>query len=114
MARNWSKTKPSDVVEWAFRTAAQFVSTDEIEVKYRLNTDFDISKYSPEQRAQVIKEWQGGALTFEEMRSVLRKSGVATEKDEDAKKKIDAERAAEIEALNANTPNDGLNNDQNT
>ncbi|AHI60039.1 portal protein [Acinetobacter phage IMEAB3] len=104
----------SDVVEWAFRTAAQFVSTDEIEVKYRLNTDFDISKYSPEQRAQVIKEWQGGALTFEEMRSVLRKSGVATEKDEDAKKKIDAERAAEIEALNANTPNDGLNNDQNT
>ncbi|CUS06464.1 portal protein [Acinetobacter phage Loki] len=97
----------SDVVEWAFRTALQFISSSESEIKYRLNTDFDISKYTPEQRAQVIKEWQAGALTFEEMRTVLRKSGVATEKDEDAKTKIDAERAKEIEALNTGLNNNG-------
>lgn len=106
----------SDVIEWAFKVAAQFLTTDDVEVTYRLNTDFDISKYSPEQRAQVLKEWQGGALTFVEMRAVLRKSGVATEKDEDAKKTIDEERAAELDALtgggnnpnNPNNPKDGL------
>lgn len=89
----------SDVIEWIFRTALTFISDSEGEIKYRLNTDFDISKYTPEQRLQVIKEWQAGALTFIEMRSVLRKSGVATEDDTKAKSQIDQERAAEIEAL---------------
>lgn len=102
----------SDVVEWAFRTALQFVSGSESEIKYRLNTDFDISKYTPEQRAQVIKEWQAGALTFTEMRSVLRKSGVATEDDAIAKTQIDQERAAEIEALQPALNANGGGNEQ--
>ena len=70
---------------------------------------------SPEERAQAIKERQGGAITFEEMRAVLRKSGTATEEDEAAKTKIAAETAAAMAlATPANVPGDGNTPPNNT
>lgn len=93
----------SDVMEWAMKTALIFTG-GEGEIEYRLNTDFDLAKMTPEQRSQTIKEWQGGALTFEEMRTVLRKAGVATEDDKTAKAKIDSEQAESMAAF-ANVPN---------
>ena len=63
---------------------------------------------SPEERAEAIKEWQSGAITFEEMRAGLRKSGTATEDDAKAKEKI-ANDTAEAMALATpdNVPGDG-------
>lgn len=65
---------------------------------------------TPEERQQLIKEWQAGAITFEEMRTGLRKAGTVTEDDAKAKEKI-AKDTAEAMALAApeNKPGDGGN-----
>ena len=93
---------------WALKWCAKFVGVPDTAITFELNTDFDIARMTPEERAQAIKEWQGGAITFEEMRAVLRKSGTATEEDEQAKTKIAAETAAAMAlATPANVPGDG-------
>ncbi|AXC34274.1 portal protein [Escherichia phage Halfdan] len=88
----------SAAFEWAFGWCAFYMGLDESKIVYQLNTDFDLMKLSAADRAETIKEWQGGALTFAEMRAVLRKGGVATEDDAEAKKKIDQEQADQIAA----------------
>lgn len=94
---------------WALQWCARFVGVPETEIKFELNTDFDIARMTPEERMQAIKEWQAGAITFEEMRSVLRKSGTATEEDEKAKSKIAAETAEAMALVTpANVPEEGV------
>jgi hypothetical protein len=83
---------------WALGWCAQFVGVPSDGIVFELNTDFDIARMTPEERNQALKEWQSGAITFEEMRSVLRKSGTATEEDQSAKEKI-AKDTAEAMAL---------------
>lgn len=56
-----------------------------------LSTDFAILRLSPEERQQLISEWQAGAISFMEMRDALRQSGVATLDDEEAKAQIEEE-----------------------
>lgn len=108
----------SAVMEWALKTAALFTSGNrDIKVIYRLSTDFDVGTFN-EQRALIIKEYQAGLITWGEMRTVLRKAGVATEKDDIAKREIDAERAKELEQFAAvagdpNDPNDDSGNSNN-
>ena len=70
--------------EQALTAAAQFNGNAEGEIVFRLNSDFSLARMSSADRAQVIKEWQAEALTFSEMRAVLRLSGVATLDDEKA------------------------------
>ncbi len=96
---------------WALEWCAIFVGVPTTGIVFELNSDFDVNKMSPEERAQAIKEWQGGAITFEEMRAVLRKSGTATEDDAKAKEKI-AKDTAEAMALTTpeNVPGDGSGN----
>ncbi len=48
------------------------------EINYSLNTDFPASRLTPNERAQLVLEWQSGAITETEMRAGLRKAGVAT------------------------------------
>ena len=83
-------------LEWC----AQFAGADSSDIVFSLNTDFDIGLATPEDRAQTIKEWQTGAITFGEMRAVLRNSGIATEDDEAAK-----DRIAEDISFSKNTNN---------
>jgi Domain of unknown function (DUF4055) len=78
---------------FALNAAMQFISADKSKIVFELNTDFDISAATPEQRAQIILEWQAGAITFNEMRAVLRKAGSATEEDEKAKATIETDTA---------------------
>lgn len=79
-------------IQWALEQAALFVgATGKIE--YKLNTEFDLVKMTPEERRQLISEWQAGAITFEEMRASLRRGGIATLSDEEAKSKLEAEAA---------------------
>lgn len=84
----------------ALQWCAQFVGADAGTIEVNLNTDFDVSSMTPEERSQVLKEWQAGALTFTEMRAALRKGGTATEDDEKAKGEI-AQDTADAMALEA-------------
>lgn len=87
------------VMEWALRWCARYMNIDASTIKYTLNTDFDITKLSPEARAQLVKEWQAGLLTFSETRNALRKSGIATEDDEVAKSAIASEQAEQLSKM---------------
>lgn len=58
---------------------------------FELNTDFEINKLTPQERQQLLAEWQGNAITWEEYRWNIKKAGIAYEDDDKAKAKIDAE-----------------------
>jgi hypothetical protein len=80
----------------ALRCAHTMVSTDALDddaIRVEYNTDYEVSTMSPEMRRQVVSEWLQNAITYEEMRAGLRKSGVATESDDEAKTKLDAQQA---------------------
>lgn len=61
------------------------------EIHFDISTDFYLGKMTPEERRQLLAEWQAGAIPFEEMRFQLRKEGVAYLEDEEAKDAIAAE-----------------------
>jgi len=95
----------------ALKSAALFAGaavTDDI--GYELNTDFDILRLDSPGRAQLLAEWQRGALTFSEYRSILRRAGVATLDDAQAQAELDAEAQRNMEnmGLNPNVQNDGV------
>ena len=78
----------NEAINWALNWSAQFIGINPELVRFDLNTDFDISKMKSEDRRQLLAEWQNGAITFEEMRVQLGKSGIATEDSEVAKQNI--------------------------
>lgn len=81
----------------AYRKALEwcgvFLGTDQ-EPEFDLNTDFEIGRMSAQDRAQLISEWQAGAIAFEEMRFNLRRANVAYLDDEEAKDAIEEEMAS--------------------
>lgn len=92
---------------WALGWTAEYLGIPEAGIKFELNTDFDLAKMTPQERAELIKEWQSEAITWAEMRAGLRRSGIATEDDAAAEKAI----AAEAEANAAKNAAIGLNPD---
>lgn len=87
----------SSAMKWALEWCAVFLNIAESSVDFQLNTDFELSKMSAEQINSVIKSWQAEALSFTEMRTILRKNGQATQDDEEAKKEIEQQRSEAIE-----------------
>lgn len=83
-------TNVSQTCEWALKFCAMLMNKPTEDLKYQLNTDFDLSKMTPEDRKQTIAEWEAGAISWDEMRNRLRAAGTATE--DDAKAKSDIER----------------------
>jgi len=81
----------STAYEQALSWAAQYIGAPEDGIEYELSTDFAISRMSPLERAQLMAEWQGNAISFSEMRFQLRQSGIATLDDEKAKEEIASE-----------------------
>ena len=71
-----------------------------------MNTEFDLVNLTPDERRQLLAEWQAGGIVFEEYRDNLRRAGIATLSDADAKAKAaneDAERLAKsVEMATAN------------
>ena len=102
----------SQAFESAMLTAASFsgVDVDASKIVFQLSTDFAISKLSPDERRQVLAEWQGGLLSFSEARNQLRQSGIANLDDEVARAEIekDQESAIDLEAMRVDktTPTD--------
>lgn len=58
------------------------------EFQYSLNTDFPAARLTPNERAQLIGEWQAEAITQSEMRAGLRRGGVATLDDPEYRDEI--------------------------
>lgn len=81
----------SEAYTRALETCQQFMSGAEGEVKFILNTEFQISSMSYQERMQLMQEWQAGLLAFPEARNALTKVGVATMGVDEAKTAIDAE-----------------------
>jgi hypothetical protein len=84
----------SAAYQWALEWCGVFTGIGETGIEFKLNDDFDIARMTPEERAQAVKDWQAGAITFEEMRTALRKAGIATEDDTKAKEQIATEQVA--------------------
>ncbi len=76
---------------WALKYATKFTGGVDTGIIFELNTDFDIMKMSAEEIKNAVEQWQKNAITFEEMRAVLRNAGTATEEDGAAKSKIAAD-----------------------
>lgn len=99
----------SQAFESALMAAASFsgADVDANKIIFQLSTDFAISKLSPDERRQVLAEWQGGLLTFGEARSQLRQSGIATEDDEVAKAQIDKDMESAVDLDKEDPDNTG-------
>lgn len=87
----------SDCFTKAIRAAARYagVETDGLFVTF--NTQFDFAKLSPEQIDRLMGLWQGGAISFEELRGLLVESEFATNENvEEIRGIIEQEQGALI------------------
>lgn len=87
----------SDAYTKAVKACARYIGADDTDLVVTLNTQFNFAKLSPEQRKQLMAEWQGGAITWAEYRQALVENEVATIEDaDDAKATIEQEQGALI------------------
>lgn len=80
----------ADAYTHALEWCRQFAGTGG-DVSYVLNTDFAAAHLTPDERAELVAEWQAGAIGYSEMRAQFRRAGVATLKDEEAKDEAEAD-----------------------
>lgn len=80
----------SDGVRAALKFASDFVGTSRDSVEFGLNTEFDLVRLSYQDRQQLIQEMQAEAISFSEVRANLRRAGIVTQDDADAKAEIKA------------------------
>lgn len=83
----------SDALQAMAAFGGVVVSKPEEEILFELNTDFAISRMSPEEQGAILSLYQADLITFEEARDKLKNGGVAYLDDEDAKDQL--EQAAE-------------------
>lgn len=81
-------------LKWAAMFAGAPVTSD---IGYELNTDFEISRMTADQRRQLLSEWQAGAISTTEYRSILRRAGIATQDDQQFQEEVDAQTAKDME-----------------
>lgn len=100
----------SSVFEWGLKKCAMLMGLDESGIEFALNSEFDMSKMSPDEQAKIIEAWSKGAITWSEMRTGLKKAGTATEDDAKAKAEIEADMVKAMAlAMPENEP--GTDND---
>lgn len=83
--------------QFALEWAAIFQGVAENSVSFKLNSQFDLTRLTSQDRAQIVKDWQAGAISWTELRSAYRKAGIATEPDAKVKTELDNAKAADIE-----------------
>lgn len=99
---------------WALGWATDFTG-DPDKIDVILGTDFNLTQISVEQQKFTLEAWQKEAITFSEMRTVFRKSGMATQEDDAARNEIDSDAArmgAGQTGANDNTGNDVTDDDE--
>lgn len=68
----------------ALKWAGNFIGgVDADDITYSLNTEFDLTKMSPQEMQAVVAAWQADALAKTEMRQALTRGGYATLNDDD-------------------------------
>ena len=104
----------SQAFESALMAAASFsgAEVNANKIIYQLSTDFAISKLSPDERRQVLAEWQGGLLTFSEARNQLRQSGIANLDDAVARAEIEKDMESRVDLDNPDNNDDPDNNEE--
>ena len=98
-------------IQYALQWCAVFVGADRDSIEYTLNTEFDLTGIDANERAQLLKEYTSNGITFTEYRMNLRRAGIATLPDAEAKAELDKQAedglnkaVAEAEALVAANP----------
>lgn len=87
----------SDCFTKAVRACGKYVGIDTDGLFVTFNTQFNFSKLSPEQIDRLVGLWQGGAITFGELRSQLVESEFANiESSDEARAIIEQEQGALI------------------
>lgn len=81
-------------LKWAAMFAGAPITDD---MGFELNTDFEISRMTPQQRQILLQEWQAGAISTTEYRAILRRAGVATQEDEEFQEEVDAQTQKDME-----------------
>lgn len=77
------------------------------ELVFKLNTNFRSAQMTSQERAQLVAEWQAGAILDEEMRSNLTRAGVATVELEQWKTQREEEAMSRpIMAQSGNSPSE--------
>lgn len=89
-------TNVSQVCEWALKFCSSLMNKPTDDITYQLNTDFDLSKMTPEDRKQTVAEWKDGAISWNELRTRLRAAGTATEDDNVAKASIERDQVTQM------------------
>ena len=89
----------------ALESAAEYAgATITEDMGYVINTDFEILTLDATALAARVKMWADGALTFTEVRSILRRAGIAELDDDKARAELDADAARTAEALGLTDP----------
>lgn len=73
---------------WALGWACDFVGVPETSVKVVLSSDLNLLQIPIEQQRFIVEAWQKEAITFSEMRTTLRKTGIASLDDAKAMQEI--------------------------
>ena len=75
---------------WGLSWCGAFIGERQTEdkVKFDLNTQFDLVKLTPQERQQLMLEWQNKAITFGEYRASLKRAGIAEIDDDKAETEI--------------------------
>lgn len=86
----------SNALEAACKIACKFTGDNPDDVSINLNTEFDLTHLDPAERQQLMLEWQSGAISFQEYRANLKRTGVASLDDTDALAQIQKEQALKL------------------
>ena len=60
-------------------------------IAIEINTDFEMARLTPQERAQLLADWQGGGMTWEEYRWNMRRGGIVFVEDKAAREQIKEE-----------------------
>lgn len=81
----------SDAFTQALKWCALFMGVEILDSPptcFIVNTDHNLINLTPQQRQELVLEWQASAITFGEMRDNFRRAGIVTLEDNEAKKEI--------------------------
>jgi hypothetical protein len=92
---------------------ANTADDDNAAIVFKLNTDFSIATMTAEEVNTAINSWIKEAITFEEMRSILKKAGYATVDDKQAIEAIRQHRMKEGNFDRENELGEFANTDEN-
>lgn len=78
----------TNALKWCANFMGITIDEEEDTLLFELNTDFPAARMTSVDRAQLMAEWQGSAISYTEMRAQLRKAGVASQDDDVSKKEV--------------------------